>query len=219
MAWLQENWFQLVSALLGLVALIVAVAALTRSREANRLAGEAIDQSKAALIETQRPWLTARVRSKDSKVLEVVRRDDRIDVRVRIELRNTGNSVAKRISVPSKMQIQGGHRVQIDPGFNVERPAPIDLAPGDSIVLTITTSLGHEDLDALESDLLADNHSIEAGLVWGYESELDDRCYKTRLQLGLRLTDGRILRQDHETLDRAPCPNAEQAEPLGLNPR
>lgn len=206
--WLAKNGPDLAAVLIGLSGLVIIVA-LSRLGRAKRLAGGAIDQAGEALVESQGPWLTAEIHpDEEGHVLEIIRQPAHVEVRTRIRLRNTGRSVAKNISLPEVTRIEArgpGTGSTSSPGIG--HAPPIDLAPGASITQTATAELGADDLDALEADLRGDNFALGLGMIWTYESELDERQYKTRLSVRLRLNEGTIMQQDHGTVESEPAGN------------
>lgn len=201
------KWIAILTIFLSGIALLVSFKSCQEVKESNRIALEsnriaqkAVDQSNEALVKTERPYLNATiVMFKDiSSFFDISREaSDRINVRIRFKLTNTGRSPARSISVPGDVMVALPGR-PFKKAIYFEQPPVITLGPEESQTMDSILQLSTTEPNKIIALLDSDKSSFVTQMVWFYRGIDDKSRYKTRLRVRIKKTNAIILDKQME---------------------
>jgi hypothetical protein len=110
------------------------------SEDSNRIAREALDNSKQQFIQINRPYILVSPKKFDDGLYwRLFLENKNVVKRLKYQIKNVGNVIATNLSLPDIMKIEVESRKQND-GMVItyEKPSNVTIGPGDSFTLNFT---------------------------------------------------------------------------------
>lgn len=196
----ESVWSGIVS-LISLISLFVAVLSYNRSKEANKIANEALSNSKSNFIIEQRPRiiLTPQRFKDNNNFVKISNTDDTITFKCQFEIKNVGNIPAKNISLPKTFTtiINSPTNTPI----SLSLPPPITLAANEPYHLTFaaTLKLTKSGIEDILKKWESPDENMALQVTCFYSSELDRSViYKTTKAVRLYKNQVELLASEME---------------------